>query len=41
MFTGTLKFNLDPEDKIQDERILELLRKAKLEDLVNKDEKGI
>lgn len=41
MFTGTLRFNLDPENRVSDERILELLREAKLEDLVNKSEKGI
>lgn len=41
MFTGTLRFNLDPENKVSDQRILELLKEAKLEDLVNKDEKGI
>lgn len=41
MFTGTLRFNLDPENKVSDERILELLKEAKLEDFVNKDEKGI
>jgi len=28
MFTGTLKFNLDPENKIDDEEILKLLKKA-------------
>lgn len=41
MFTGTLRFNLDPANKVSDERIYSLLREAKLEDLVNKDEKGI
>ncbi len=41
MFTGTLRFNLDPEDQSPDSRIIELLKKAKLEDLINKDDKGI
>jgi ABC-type multidrug transport system fused ATPase/permease subunit len=41
MFTGTLRFNLDPDNQVSDERIIALLREAKLEDLLNKDEKGI
>ena len=41
MFTGTLRFNLDPENQIGDERIMELLREAQLEDLVNKDQDGL
>ena len=41
MFTGTLKFNLDPENKINDEDILSLLRKAQLNKLIEKDQKGL
>ena len=41
MFTGTLKFNLDPAGTIPDERIIELLKRANLEELINKDEKGL
>ena len=31
LFTGTLRFNLDPFDQHSDERILELIKKAGLE----------
>ena len=41
MFTGTLRFNLDPDNRSSDERIIELLKEAKLEDLIFKDQKGI
>ncbi|CDW75163.1 multidrug resistance-associated protein 1-like [Stylonychia lemnae] len=41
MFTGSLKFNLDPENKISDDVVLQLLNKANLQDLINKDSKGI
>ena len=41
MFTGSLRFNLDPEGKVTDERIIDLLKEAQLEDLINKDVKGI
>ena len=41
IFTGTLRFNLDPEDKVSDERIIEILKAAKLEDLFTKNEKGL
>jgi ABC-type multidrug transport system fused ATPase/permease subunit len=41
MFTGTLKYNLDPENKYDDEKCVSLLRRAKLEELLNKDSKGI
>lgn len=37
MFTGTLRFNLDPEATVSDERIVELLREAKLDELLHKD----
>jgi hypothetical protein len=37
MFTGTLRFNLDPEGKVSDSRILELLNEANLVDLLSKD----
>jgi ABC-type multidrug transport system fused ATPase/permease subunit len=41
MFTGTLKFNLDPEDEVSDDRIIALLKKAKLDTLLNKNPKGL
>jgi ABC-type transport system involved in cytochrome bd biosynthesis fused ATPase/permease subunit len=41
MFTGTLRFNLDPENIVEDERIIELLKEAQLEDLLLKDPKGL
>ena len=37
MFTGTLKFNLDPEDKVPDETIKDLLKRAQLEDILYGD----
>ena len=39
MFTGTLRFNLDPEQKISDEKIMEVLKAAQLDDLLAKDAK--
>ena len=41
MFTGSLRFNLDPESKVDDERILQVLRAANLESLIQKDPLGI
>jgi len=41
MFTGTLRFNLDPEGKVIDREILDLLQKAQLQNLINSDSKGI
>jgi ABC-type bacteriocin/lantibiotic exporter with double-glycine peptidase domain len=41
MFTGTLRFNLDPEGAITDERIIDLLTDAKLHDLLAKDPLGL
>ncbi len=41
MFTGTLRFNLDPENTCSDERILEVLKKASLEDLLQREDKGL
>ncbi len=37
MFTGTLRFNLDPEKKLNDETILSVLKEAQLDDLLKKD----
>lgn len=37
MFTGTLRFNLDPEQKLSDDKILEVLKEAQLDDLLTKD----
>ena len=31
MFSGTLRFNLDPFDEVSDDRISELIKKAGLE----------
>jgi ABC-type multidrug transport system fused ATPase/permease subunit len=39
MFTGTLRFNLDPEQKISDKKIMEVLKAAQLDDLLAKDAK--
>lgn len=41
MFTGTLRFNLDPDEEIEESVIIELLKKAKLEDLLAKDPLGL
>ena len=30
LFTGTLRYNLDPFNEVKDERIIELLKKANL-----------
>jgi ABC-type transport system involved in cytochrome bd biosynthesis fused ATPase/permease subunit len=38
MFKGTLRFNLDIDNKYSDERIKELLFKAGLEEFITKDE---
>jgi hypothetical protein len=37
MFTGTLRFNLDPEGKSNEKKIMELMKEAQLEDLIAKD----
>lgn len=37
MFTGTLRFNLDPEGKVKDSRILEVLKEAALDEMIDKD----
>ncbi len=41
MFTGSLRFNLDPENSCSDERIMEVLKKAQLDDLLRREEKGL
>lgn len=41
MFTGTLRFNLDPEGKCSDHDILDLLNKAQLQNLLDNDPAGI
>ena len=38
LFTGTLRYNLDPFNEATDERIIELLKKAKLEYLLEKEQ---
>jgi ATP-binding cassette subfamily C (CFTR/MRP) protein 1 len=41
MFTGTLRFNLDPLGKASDEEIVELLEAASLTNVLHADEKGL
>lgn len=41
MFSGSLRFNLDPEEKCSDETILDLLHDANLQTLLDKDPKGL
>jgi ATP-binding cassette, subfamily C (CFTR/MRP), member 2 len=41
MFTGTLRFNLDPDSLNTDERIYEILNKAQLDDLLSRDDKRL
>lgn len=41
MFTGTLRFNLDPEKRASDNEIKDLLIKAQLENFLNNDEEGL
>lgn len=41
MFKGTLKFNLDPENKNTDEEIYKIIEQAQLQELVDSDPAGI
>ena len=41
MFTGTLRFNLDPEGVCDDDEIIALLRRAELGDILDGDPKGL
>ena len=41
IFSGTLRFNLDPEEKATDDRMIKLLKTASLEDLLHKDPRGL
>ena len=41
LFTGTLRFNLDPEGVATDERILKVMRQAQLNDVLAKDSLGL
>lgn len=41
MFTGTLRFNLDPEGKVDDDEISDLLKKAQLENILYGDPQGL
>lgn len=41
MFTGTLRFNLDPLGKATDDEIIELLEAASLHNVLYADEKGL
>ena len=38
LFTGTLRYNLDPFNEASDERILELVQRAKLDYLLKKEQ---
>lgn len=41
MFTGTLRFNLDPEETCTDDEIKDLLHRAELGDVLDGDSKGL
>ena len=41
LFDGTLRFNLDPEGTYSNSYLLELSKQALLENLINRDEKGL
>ena len=41
IFDSTLRFNLDPDEKSSDEKIMRLLNRASLENLVSRDTKGL
>ena len=41
MFTGTLRFNLDPEGVVPDSEIVSLLQAAQLENILYGDSKGL
>lgn len=41
LFTGTLRFNLDPENRLPDSRILQVLEEASLDELMARDSKGL
>ena len=41
MFTGTLRFNLDPEEICTDEEITYLLKKAQLDGILNQSDEGL
>ena len=41
MFTGTLRFNLDPEGKASDDEIIELIKDAQLQSLLDGNPKGL
>ena len=41
MFTGTLKFNLDPEGIVDDSEMEELLIKAQLQNILNSRKEGL
>ena len=41
LFTGTLRFNIDPEDKVSDKKIFEITNEAQLDDLVSKSPLGL
>ena len=41
LFTGTLRFNLDPENNLPDADLLHVLRKANLSKILKHEEKGL
>jgi ABC-type multidrug transport system fused ATPase/permease subunit len=40
LFNGTLRFNLDPENKFTDEEIEALLNQAGLQELIDRESKA-
>ena len=41
LFQGTLRFNLDPESVATDEELFQLIKRAKMTDLLERDPKGL
>lgn len=41
IFNETLRFNLDPEGKIDDDKLVEVLRAAQLDELLYRYPKGL
>ena len=41
LFTGSLRFNLDPENNFNDEDLLRVLKKANLQKILKHEEKGL
>ena len=41
LFRGTLRYNLDPEGKIEEEELLSMVKRANMTDLMERDPKGL